>query len=364
MTNDFTLGVRYAFRSVLCAGGLFLLMLGSAPVSAREADGTLGLIRRPNNGMPALVTPGGSFEAVLLGEAELRLVQGDREWPLAPSWTALPGGRHAATCAVPADVPPGPCVLRAAAGGATDENARAVWVFAEFPKEYYVVAHVSDTHIGKERYERSSDDINRDLFAEVNRSDAAFVAVTGDLTESGTPDQFRRFLAVLDTAALPSFVCAGNHDRDADAYERFFDTSTYMFTFGRDGYLVYDTREYLVADDEGPQNGLLHRFRRALKPSRWTVGLTHRHEDGMGMRAQLLLYVDEPLDFLLQGHTHTENDPGQRVPWGTTAQYIVPAAIDGHLRLLDVTEQGVIPRAVARPVETGARRDGRQGPPR
>jgi len=349
-------------RAVLAA--LLFCGLCQGTAAARGADGTLGLIRVPNNGMPALVAPGGTFEAVLLGEAELRLAQGDREWPLTPSWTALPGGRRAAVCAVPADVLPGPCALRATADGVTDENLRSVWVFAEFPREHYVLAHLSDTHIGKERYARSSDDINRDLVAEVNRGDAALLAVTGDLTENGDPEQFRRFLAVLDTAAVPTFVCAGNHDRDADAYERFFDTSTYMFTFGRDGFLVYDTREYLVADDDGPQNGLLYRFRRALKPGRWSVGLTHRHEDGMGMRAQLLLHVDEPIDFLLQGHTHTENEPGQRVPWGTTVQYIVPAAIDGHLRLFDVTEQGVIPRAVERPVETGERKDGRRGPPR
>lgn len=337
---------------------LALALLAAAPLMAREPDGTLGLIRTPNNGIPALVVPGGAFEAVLAAKAELFLARDGQEWPLAAEWSELPGGAMGARCAVPAGLAPGPHALRAKTDGKADENLRSVWVFDAFPEEYYVVAHVSDTHIGKERYERPSDDIIRDVIAAVNESEAALLFITGDLTEGGDPEQFRRFLALLDTSTLPSFVCPGNHDRQALHYEQFFGPMAYRFTFGRDGYLSFDTKDFMVADELGPQDGLLHLYRREIGPSRWSVGLTHRYEAMMGMRAQLTLFVDDPLDFILQGHTHQENEPGEAVPWGTTPLYIVPAAIDGRMRLLDVTEQGVIPRPVQKVAETGPRRDG------
>ena len=43
-------------------------------------------------------------------------------------------------------------------------------------------------------------------------------ASTGDLTEGGTAAELRAFLEVLDTCVLPTFVCAGNHDRQGDLF--------------------------------------------------------------------------------------------------------------------------------------------------
>ena len=331
------------FRRITAAVMAATTPLWAGTAGARQADGTLGVIVTPNNGAPAFAAPGGTFEAELTKETPLRLGDGADARELAAEFTPLPGGGARALCRVPADTPPG---LYAISGGG-DTTARSVAVRAEFP-EYYAFAHVSDVHIGKANRPQAPDAVFAALTAELNGSGAAFAAVTGDLTESGEADQFRRFIGILDTCTLPTVVCAGNHDRQGDNYERFFGPLTSRFTFGSDGYLVFDTKDFDTADGATAQDGLLHRFRRELKPCRWTFGLTHRYEPAMGMRAQLTLFVDDPLDGLFFGHIHRELREGENIPWGRTAAWAVPAAVDGRYRMVDVTRQGPMPRAAAR----------------
>lgn len=334
----------------------FLLMaacLLALPAIARQPDGTLGLILTPNNGMPALVLPGATFEAVLEEEAALSLVSDAGAVPLAVTWSPLPGSRVRGACTVPETLAPGAYALHAEGAAQQDQMPRAVYVRENFP-DYYVIAHVSDTHLGSGRHPRTSEEINRDVFSAVNASDATLVLVSGDLTENGAPEQFRAFLDVLDTCALPTFVCPGNHDRQALNYEQFFGPLTYAFTFGKDGYLSFDTKDYLTADELGPQDGDLERLRRQLKPSRWSIGFSHRYEASQGMRGQIALYVDNPLDYLLFGHWHRENSKEQQtVPWGPTRITVVPAAINGAIRLIDVTAKGLLPRPFETVAKTG-----------
>ncbi len=58
------------------------------------------------------------------------------------------------------------------------------------------------------------------------------------------------------------------------------------------------------------------------------------------MRSQLLLFVDNPLDFLVGGHTHRDSRPGQKVPWGTTPMVVTAAAKNGAVRLVHVGPKG------------------------
>ena len=62
----------------------------------------------------------------------------------------------------------------------------------------------------------------------------------------------------------------------------------------------------------------------------------------MGVRAQMILFVDDPLDYFVCGHTHRE--PGERdgIPWGITRLVMTPAAIDGKLRLMQVDNAGLL----------------------
>lgn len=322
-----------------------LLFLAAGKASARNADGTLGFLVTPNNGVPAMVRAGDTFTVEARGQATLHLVStGGTRVPLEAAWEAQAGDRWAAQCTVPERATPGAYALEGAADGVVDLTPRAVYVLEDMPG-YYVVAHLTDTHVGSNRHPRPAAHIFADLIASVNASEAAFVVVTGDVVEGGSPGEFRAFLNGLDGCTKPTFVVPGNHDRKGLHYEQFFGPLTYRFRFGEDGYLAFDTKDYRMADELGAQDGALQRYRRELKPCRWTIGLTHRYVQMMGMRSQLTLFVDNPLDALLFGHYHdAEAPPIAEMPWGKTLPILTPAAVDGYLRYVDMTARGPLAR--------------------
>lgn len=336
--------MRAYTTAAVCAA----LSLVSMAAHARQPDGTLGLIQTPNNGMPAVVAPGKAFPVYLKEPADLAL-EGPASVPLSVTWRPERGG-VTGMAEVPADAPEGTYAL---VSPGRDRNLRSVYIRASFP-EVYTVAHITDTHLGSGRHPRSAEEIVGEVFAAANASEAVLALVTGDLTDQGTPEQFQAFLAVLDTCTLPTFVTPGNHDRDGLNYEHFFGPLTSAFLFGPDGYLLFDTKDFIVADELTAQDGYLDTYRRLIKPARWSIGATHRYEASMGMRAQLTLFVDDPLDVLIFGHWHRENTEEEKaVPWGHTPIIVTPAAIDGRMRLIDVTVQGIRPRAFEQVAETG-----------
>ena len=320
------------------------LILMAAVADARGPDGALDIIFTPNNGVPAIIGPGGTFEATLTKRASLRLVDGDGEAvTLEPEWSELPGGRQRATCKTPSKLAVGAYALEAVLEKHTDTNVRSVYI-ASMPNDYPVV-HVTDVHIGKANRDPAPDVMFRRLIEHVNGIKASFVLISGDVTENGTPEQFRTFMEILDTCTLPTFVCAGNHDRQGLNYENTFGPLVYSFQYGPDGFLVFDTKDFVTADNLDAQVGELQRLRRTIKPSRWSIGVTHRYEPSMSMRSQLVLFVDDPLDVLFFGHWHRESEVGS-VPWGTTSIVVTPAAVDGAWRLVLVTKTGIHPQEV------------------
>jgi predicted phosphodiesterase len=313
------------------------------PSGARETDGTLGLLRSPNNGMPVITTVTPSFDATLTEQATLSLTREGISTKLATTWTPLPNGLFLAQCTTPEALLPGTYALNAETEHQKDSNNRSVYVMESMP-ETYVIAHITDVHIGTTRHPRKDTAIIGDVIASLNASNAALALFTGDLTENGEYEQFQNFLALLDTCRMPTFVMSGNHDRQARHYEQFFGVQTYAFRFGKDGYLVFDTKDYLIADELGEQDGLLHYYRRQIRDARWSIGLTHRYDLTMGIRAQLTLFVDDPLDYLLYGHYHREAGEQDGIPWGNTEIIMTPAAINGQYRLIGVDEQGLHPQ--------------------
>lgn len=324
---------------------LSLTLWAVSTAQARDSEGALGLIITPNNGIPALILPDQTFEALLREKAQLKLRSGETVLDISAEWTEVPGGKMKALCSIPPGAAPGPYTLEATTDSDSepDQNVRAVYVYQSFP-ETYTVAHLTDTHVGTGPESRNSEAILTGIVKLLNESEAAFVLITGDLTENGDPDQFRTFLRILDGCRMPTFVCPGEHDRNGKAYERFFGTTAYAFRFGLDGYLSFDTKDYLIADELGPQDALLERLRRRIKPSRWSVGFTHRYDPAMGMRSQIALFIDNPLDFLLFGHRHREQEEDEVViPWGNTPALTTPAAKDGAFRLIEVTAKNPRP---------------------
>ena len=311
------------------------------PSESRESDGTLGLIQTPNNGVPVITTSAISFQATLSKEATLTLIKNDgSSSPLHTTWTPLPGDLVQAQCTMPVPPLPGTYTLCAETNGIKDCNIRSVYIRESIP-ESYTIAHITDTHIGTTRHPRESIAIISDIIDATNTSEADLVLITGDLTEDGTPEQFQHFLEVMDRCQMPTFVIAGNHDRKLQHYEHFFGPLTYMFRFGKDGYLGYDTKNYIIADELDEQDGLLYYYRRQLRSARWSIGFTHRYALDMGVRAQLTLFVDDPLDYLVYGHYHREAEEQDGIPWGNTTLIMTPAAINGQFRLITVNNQGL-----------------------
>lgn len=319
---------------------LILLSLMNSAAFARDENGLLALIQLPNNGIPSVIERSGTFNAVLQNEAALSLSKDTESIPLEAVWTRLPGGGYSATCTIDESVPLGVYALEARHGDQVDINKRAVYVIEEVP-DNYLAAHVTDVHIGKERSPSKGVDTFTAIVNEINASDAILTLITGDLSESSDPDQFRQFLEIMDLCDTPTFVLPGNHDRGKNYYELFFGPLTYAFTFGKDGYLSFDTKDYLIASEFSGQDNFLYYYRRQIRPTRWSIGISHRYDVSMGLRSQITLFVDDPLDYLLCGHVHREAEEGDGIPWGQTRIIITPAAVDGVFRFLKIDETGL-----------------------
>ena len=78
------------FQGLLCA---FTLML-AATAQARNADGTLGFLQRPNNGIPALLAGTVDFTVEAQGEATLEISGAGGTYPVTVAWSGTEGGLH------------------------------------------------------------------------------------------------------------------------------------------------------------------------------------------------------------------------------------------------------------------------------
>jgi hypothetical protein len=311
------------------------VVLWASGASARSEDGALTLISTPNGGKPALVTPGDTFEAMVSARGELHLVREGAATALETAWQALPGEGYHARCTVPTEIVPGTYALALSADAGSDQNVRAVYVFESFP-ESYAVAHVTDVYVGSTRHFRTGAAIFTDLVEALNASEASMVLITGNLTEDGTDEQYAALLRILDGCRLPTFVAAG--ERDGARYGAYFGPSTFAVQFGRDGYMTVGVNRLGPSTAWGTRAADSYRLRRAIKPMRWSIGFMHWVDPKLDLRTQFNLFVDDPLDVLLQGREHRSNREDERkvAPWGTTNLIVTPAAIDGAVRFIDV----------------------------
>lgn len=326
---------------------VFAIVVGFCfEAGARDADGTLANIVTPNNGMPALVAHGQTFDVTLTRKSELALDNGAQVIALDAEWTGLPNGQILARCAVPDSVPPGSYSLVSRSAAGDDRNVRAVFVYEAAPKNY-TVAHISDIRIGSPDHWSSSASIARRAFAVIGESGAALVLITGNLTENGTDEEFRNLLEALDSCALPTYVSPGIRDAGTIGYRRYFGNSTYAFTFGEDAYLSVNTAAHKIQLDTGNLHGRLRQLRRQIKSARWSIGFSHRSPAGSDLRTQLVLFSDSPLDFLICGTDEAEAMRAGLHLRRRVGRIQTPPLLSGAYRLIDVGSTSVSPREVA-----------------
>ncbi len=295
------------------------------PAAARNADGTLAVIEYPNCGAPAMVTPGGAFSVRLREKAELFLVSEKTRLPLETRWTGREWGLPTGRCRLPGDLIPGDYTLEAVTPGATDANRGVVHVVENFP-DTYTIAQIGALDL------RGDDEASftrvRTLLEKAQAAGAVFAVITGGLASEETAGIYRPIVQLLSTAPIPVFTCPETAASPVAA--TFWGRGGYVFRFGADGYLAFDTTGPFPADENGPQAAWLYRVRRRIRDSRWSIGLTQYYSHAMGIRAQLTLLVDDPLDALLSSTVPSyEGHPLSTAPWGHTALFPLPPGTSG-----------------------------------
>ena len=121
----------------------------------------------------------------------------------------------------------------------TAEEWNAVQVRPSYPASFKVF-HITDTHIFGSTTP-SSEKLLYSLY-QAAMANADFVVITGDLTDDGVMNSFNFIRLILRQSRVPTYVCPGNHDRDAtsDGY------SFYLSAFGPDYYAAYVTPDIFL----------------------------------------------------------------------------------------------------------------------
>lgn len=187
-----------------------------------------------------------------------------------------------------------------------------------------LIAQITDTHIStagsrNDRHFRTPEHLERavaHLNALTPRPDV--VLATGDLVESGQPEEYERLRELLEPLAMPVYLIPGNHD-ERESLVRAFDRHRYL---PRDGgfiqYVVEDWPVRLVALDTlipGESGGRLcpERLawldaRLAEAPDRSTVVLMHHPPFVTGMRKmdEMGLDATDALAAVIRRHPQVE----------------------------------------------------------
>jgi 3',5'-cyclic-AMP phosphodiesterase len=119
----------------------------------------------------------------------------------------------------------------------TDENLKRInELDATWTDTVVHVALISDPHYHFNNLNDALLDINR-------KNEAAFIIVTGDLTENGLQKEFELFRKIMNTSELPYVTVIGNHDylsNGGEVYQQIFGQLNYSFTFQDVKFVMWD----------------------------------------------------------------------------------------------------------------------------
>ncbi len=301
-----------------------LLFAASMPVVGASAT-----YRGPEPGRPAVVVPGGVMGVGERDGETVTLVRGTERHSLsvvAPTGVVPVGTGYVH---IPKAFPVGRYELVGPREDNVPSPTGVVHVLPEFPEAYAVAVVRGD------RSENTTGTVFSDaLVAAVADSPAALVFLVGALTGDGTAASYTALDAQWSALSVPVFYCPDADETTRRRAAGLALPGDHAIAFGRDGYLLLGAG--LPHSDVGVDGrmGAIQRWRRALRASRWSVGVAGRFGLDWSIRAQLVLFVDDPLDYLVTAETLA--GVGETLPWGRTRYAIPPTAPSVPLQLIAV----------------------------
>ncbi len=307
------------------------ICIAAATADARDAEGRLSTILAPSSTQPAIVVRGDALSVLLREDAALRLESSAGSFELTQSSSQTRRGVRAIRATFPPTVSVGAYTLVATSAGGDDRNFRAVFVL-DAPPEEYRVAVWNNPRVSADP--QSPDTALFRVTAEINAGRPALVLVTGDLTASGSPGQFRLALELLNDCTAPTLVAPGPADATAGHAQDYLGDYPVAVPFGSDGYLLCSTPAW----DLGGEDGRLHLERRRIRAARWSVGVGCNVDSG-DLRTQLAIFVDDPLDAVVGAIGGT---PGRTSPWGPTSIFTTSES-RGALEWFTASARPIVP---------------------
>lgn len=300
----------------------------------------------PRPGSPAVVVPGGLLEVVAPVEGALRLESGSPPISLNATWSPTAGGARLARAVVPEGTAPGRYAVQVAGAEATAQRAGSVYVLAAFPEDYAIaiVRGTKPDDIGE-----STPVLPVDLSARLSAESVQLAILLGPFTRSGSEEEYAALEALVLASEVPIYLCPDTKESRSPIYRAHFGDRVHGVAFGRDGYLFLGAGLQAQDPQTSARLGEAHRLRRAMRASRWSVGVTGAYGLEWDLRSQVALFVDDPLNFLIAGSAPAEL--GATLPWGKT-QFALPVGTPAEtLTVLEVTATGIRPRVHPEPTE-------------
>ena len=321
----------------------FAIALLVAATSAAEA------IEWPRLGRPAVTAPQGLLEVGAREEGALSLEREGSLTPLNANWYKGPGAIHRGRATIPETVAPGRYALQLVSPGGTSIRKGAVHILAELP-EAYDIAVVRGALPAEGAAGQSP--LPVDLPARLAEAQVALVLLLGPLTPRGAEEEYQALELLLAGIDTPVYLCPHQSDLRGGAFSARFGNPIYGAPFGRDGFLFLGPG--LPAEDPRATESLgeAHLLRRALRATRWSIGVAGEFGLGWDLHAQIALFVDDPLNALIAGSVAP--GLGATVPWGRTA-FVLPAEAPREaITVVSVTPTGIRLRKDAKTEETPA----------
>jgi hypothetical protein len=285
----------------------------------------------PSSGRPAVTVPGDLFSIDAPGAVDGQLVSGTKRISVEITLNngTLPEG--GSVVHVPTTMEPGRYQLSVAMPGGARVERGPVFVLSSIPSEYRVAIVRAD--MGGE----DEGVFSPDLLDEVASSSPDMVFVIGMLTQDGTSSSYAHTARQFAALPFPTFFCPDESELLRGPYVEHFGEPVHAFRFGGDGYLFLGSGPAHRDSGIAAQIGPIHRWRRLLRSSRWSIGVAGRFGLDWSVRSQLVLFVDDPLDYLVPGTVPA--GVAERVPWGRT-RLALPSG--GPLQIIHVGDTEIV----------------------